>query len=88
MDHERLRESLEHLRSVINHTDVSDPQSKAKLNALISDIERKLENPQDTEHHESLVRSVKESIGHFEVMHPRATDILNQVMTSLGGFRQ
>ena len=85
MHSERLRESLEELRSEINSADLSDGPSRERLNRLITDIERKLETPDDAEHHENLVTSVKDSINHLELEHPRATSILNQIMTTLAG---
>ena len=86
MSNEPLRDSLDLLRAEINRGDLSGEESRARLNSLISDLERKLENPEDAAHHETLVSNVQDSIGHFELEHPRATTILNQIMTALGNI--
>ena len=85
-NHEPLHESLANLREEVNQGDLTDAGAKARLNELISDLERKLERPDDAEHHETLLRNVKESIGQLELEHPRATNILNQIMVALGNI--
>jgi hypothetical protein len=85
MQSERLRESLEQLRAEINSAVPSSGPTRERLNRLISDIERKLASPDDAEHHESLLSQVQDSIHHLELEHPRATTILNQIMTTLAG---
>ena len=59
--------------------------TRERLNHLITDIERKLASPDDTEHHENLLSNVQDSIHHLELKHPRATSILNQIMAALAG---
>ncbi|MFT5048866.1 MAG: hypothetical protein ACI8QZ_000253 [Chlamydiales bacterium] len=85
MQSEQLRESLRQLRATIEASDLSQGPAREKLNQLISDIEHKLEDPDDAERHASLVENVKDSIQHLELEHPRATTILNQIMAALGG---
>ncbi len=86
MHSDKLRAALEELRAEINHADLTEGPARERLNALITDLERKLEDPDDEEHHASLLGNVKDSIGQLELEHPRATTILNQIMTSLGGI--
>ena len=85
MQSEQLRASLDELRKTIEAADLSQGPAREKLDRLISEIESKLEHPEDTERHATLVESVKDSIQHLELEHPRATTILNQIMTTLGG---
>ena len=85
MQSERLRESLEQLRSEINSAIPPEGPSRERLNRLINDIERKLASPDDAEHHENLLSNVQDSIHHLELAHPRATSILNQIMETLAG---
>ncbi len=85
MQDDKLREALEGLRAEINSADLSAGPARERLNKLISDLERKLEVPDDEEHHESFLGNIKESISQLEVEYPQATAILNQIMTSLGG---
>jgi len=85
MQSEKLRQSLEELRTAINASDLADGPARENLNRLISDIEGKLANPDDTARHATLVDNVKDSIQQLELEHPRATTILNQIMAALGG---
>jgi len=84
MNPDKLNEALEHLRHEIEQLDVSDTAAKQRLGALITDIERKLGEPDDDELHETIVGNVRDAIGQFETEHPRATSILNQIMMTLG----
>ncbi len=84
MDPEKLRESLDRLRSEIEHVDASDTDSKAKLSALIDDLERQLEEP-DEEFPARMAREVRAAIEHFELEHPRTIAALNRLMAALGG---
>ncbi|MBF0279454.1 MAG: DUF4404 family protein [SAR324 cluster bacterium] len=91
MDHhplneEALRQSIENLRSEIDKLTESDEQAMRRLSRLLTDLEHKLENPDDAEHHESLMDMLGQSIEQFEVQHPAATGVLNHIMTMLGNM--
>ena len=82
----KLQEELEKLREEVNDIAVGDDEARAKLNRLISDIEKKLEKPADAAHHKHLLQGIKDAIGQFESEHPRATAILNDIMITLGNM--
>lgn len=84
MSDEKLRESLDELRSEVER--LEDAQIRERLDALISGVETRLDKPEDTAHHQSLVQDVRQSISEFEVSHPRTTAILNQIMVTLGNM--
>ncbi len=84
MGQEELRESLEHLRAEIEEADLSQGEARAQLEALVVDIERRLEAPEDHSQHETLVANLKDAFDRFKTEHPRATAILNRVLVSLG----
>ena len=85
MDDEQLRQSLESLRAEMARADIGE-EDRAKLDALISDIEHGAANPEDREHHESVMARIREAVGQFEVEHPTATGILNHIMVVLGNM--
>ena len=83
---EDLRERLEALRAEINRTDPDDPDSRARLNAIITDIEGWLERPQGADHQDRVTDEVRSGIERFETDHPRATAILNDILVALGNL--
>ena len=78
-----LRAALEKLRAEVHALDPADHEGKQTLESLILELERKLEDPSDAAHHESLVGSVRKAIERFEVEHPSTTQLLNNIMVSL-----
>jgi hypothetical protein len=84
MTKNKLQIDLERLREEINQVAIDDIESRKKLNQIISDLEAKLEKPDEND--DSLVKDVKEAIQHFETEHPRATAILNDIMVTLSNM--
>lgn len=84
MTNNKLQNDLERLRDEINHVAIDDIESRKKLNQIISDLEAKLEKPDEND--DGLVKDVKEAIQHFETEHPRATAILNDIMVTLSNM--
>ena len=84
MPRNKLQNSLERLRDEINHLATDDAESRSRLNRIISELEIKLDNPEDDD--EDLIDNLKESIQHFETEHPRATAILNDIMVTLSNI--
>ena len=86
MPDEKLRRSLEDLRSELERLEAEEAQVRERLSALIAGVETRLEKPEDSAHHQSLVQDLRRSISQFEVSNPRATAILNQIMVTLGNM--
>ena len=86
MTNTKLQEELEKLREEANNIAVGNDEAREKLNLLISDIEKKLEAPDDEIDHKHLLQGIKDAIGQFESEHPRATAILNDIMITLGNM--
>jgi hypothetical protein len=82
----QLTEALEKLRLEIAALDTADEASRHKLEQLVQDLEKKLENPTDTELHEDLSDQLKDSMLEFEVSHPRLTSIMNDIMMKLSNM--
>lgn len=84
MSEQQLREQLERLRALVNEIGAERPDSLEHLNRLVSDIEDRLADrgaarPDATD-------AVREAIRHFEVEHPRATAVLNDIMVTLSNM--
>ncbi len=84
MSEQQLREQLEHLRALVNEIGAERPDRLEHLNRLVSDIEDRLADrgaarPDATD-------AVRAAIRHFEVEHPRATAVLNDIMVTLGNM--
>ncbi len=86
MSDEQLRKSLDELRSELERLEAEEAQVKQRLDALISGVETRLDKPEDKDLHQSLVQDLRQSISQFEVSHPRATAILNEIMVTLGNM--
>jgi len=81
-----LKESFEKLRAEVDRLDPGDEAGKARLDALLSDLERKLADPGDVEHHRTLTAHVKEAIDTLGVEYPGTTAILNHIMVTLSNM--
>lgn len=84
--HKQLRAQLETLRGQVNELAAGDPDSMQRLNGLIADIERRLEDSPQSHEHIHLLARMEDTIHHFEVEHPRATAILNDIMVTLASM--
>ncbi len=81
----KLTDDLERLRTEVNQVSESNPEARQALNALISDIEKKLADP-SSDQDEGLVEKIREEIANFEAEHPRTTAILNDIMVTLSNM--
>lgn len=82
----QLTQALEKLRREIGALDTADEASRHKLEQLVEDLEKKLENPEDTELHEDLADRLRDSMLELEVSHPRLTSIMNDIMMKLSNM--
>lgn len=78
-----LHKSLEALQTELDKLEGSDEEIRDRAARLIVDIERQLENPEDTEQKDSLLEKIPKLIDQFEVEHPRITGIMNRIMMTL-----
>jgi predicted nuclease with TOPRIM domain len=86
MPDERLRQSLNELRSELQRLEAEEAQVRERLDALIAGVETRLDKPEDSAQHQTLVEDIHQSISQLEVSHPRATAILNEIMVTLGNM--
>lgn len=85
-DSHPLHASLEALRAEIAALDVSDTAARARVDALIGDIEQRLDSPEDDALHQDVIDKLEDSIMHFEVAHPTMTRVLNDIMNKLSAI--
>jgi hypothetical protein len=86
MNDPKLQEDLNKLRREVKEIAAGDEEAREQLDLLISDIERRIQMPSDANSHKNLLESIQDAIGKFESEHPRATGILNDIMTTLGNM--
>lgn len=86
MDNTQLREAFGKLRDELDKLGPQDEAARSRLNGLLADIERRLDNPDAGEDDDGLIASIKESVEQFEVQHPRTTAILNDIMLALSNM--
>ena len=86
MSDEKLRKSLDELRSELERLEAEEAQVRERLNALIAGVETRLDSPGGTDQNQSLAQDLRRTISEFEVSHPRATAILNEIMVTLGNM--
>lgn len=78
----KIIEAIAALRDELEQLDVGNEAARARLEALVAELERKLELAE----HQSMVDDMKDAIATFEVKHPRITGILNDLMVTLGNL--
>lgn len=83
---EKLVEILNSLRAEIENLEMDEKDSKARLEKLVADIERRMDRPDGLDQHTNLIEDVKDSVTYFEVSHPTVTGILNDIMMSLSNM--
>jgi hypothetical protein len=80
MSQQNLPEALAELRSEVENLDDLDEVGQAKLNQMIDQLQRKLDDDNDDG---NLLEQLSDSITHFEVAHPALTATLNNIMSLL-----
>ena len=83
MSDERLNDIVDEFRTAVEKLQLSD-ENRGKITELLGALEKKLEAPDDEEHHHTLVEHVKDSYNRFKAEHADATVILNRILHSLG----
>ena len=86
MERDDLQRSLEGLRSEIRKLGEDDERIKRRMQRLVADLERQLDEDEDYDEPEHLMESARDYIEQFEVEHPRLTGMLNRVMVALSNL--
>ena len=76
---------LEQLRTELKAAEGDKALVEDRVNSLISDLERQLDNLEDMDHTAMLDR-IREVVEQFETEHPSITAVLNRIMTTLSNM--
>jgi len=82
MNEQQLRDQLRQLLQALQALPVEHEQ-RAKLEALVADIESQLGSVDDDG---SLLEQVETAVSAFEAEHPRIAAILNNIIVTLGNI--
>jgi chromosome segregation ATPase len=82
---ESVQESIEELKSEIVDLQGEDLESKNKLTAIVKELETELES-RELDSFDDFIEPLNESISNFETSHPRITEIINNIMSTLSGI--
>jgi hypothetical protein len=82
MSQEDIKRLLDKLKEEIKSLEVNSVMYREVI-SLISDIENQVLLQKDQQEETSLINSIRNYIGEFEVEHPRITNVLNDIMIKL-----
>lgn len=85
MSEQDLRELIDRLRTEVDALPGDDVEARRRLDAIIGELDKKLEEPGSEDHH-GLVGNLQESIKELEARHPDTTTLLNNIMMSLANM--
>ncbi len=85
MSEEELRAALSRLKEEIEGQPL-EAERKQRLQTLAQSVEQAVNDESAETDTHGLIESVREVIGEFEVEHPRATAILNDIMVTLSNM--
>lgn len=85
MSKDNLRNDLERLRSEVNQLSGGQPETRQRLDSLITDLENRIDT-EVSDNDGNLIEDISDYIKRFETEHPRATAILNDIMVTLSNM--
>lgn len=85
MSEQELQKLIDDLRREIDALPSDDVDARRRLNAIIEDLDKKLNEP-GTEDHHGLVGNLQDSIKELEARHPDTTTLLNNIMMTLANM--
>jgi hypothetical protein len=90
MSDSELHPPLGQLKSEIARLGPQDDAARARLRALVAEVEQRIDPVEEDDAgedlDEDLMERLRETVERFEVEHPRATGILNNIMVTLGSM--
>jgi hypothetical protein len=86
MSDDRLHTVLEQLRAEVERLGTSDPAGRARLQALIEDLEGQLDAASDDSTQADLLDNLPDTLRQLEVEYPRLTAILGRVASTLSSM--
>lgn len=86
MNQDELNQLVRELKDEVAELDSADEETRTRLQSLVDTLEARLAGETSEEHHADLVDTLRENVERFEVEHPRATGIINQIMVTLSNM--
>lgn len=86
MSHDELTALVKELKEEMASLDSTDQETRVRLQSLVSSLEARVAEDAPGESDDDLLDSLRDSVERFEVEHPRATGIINQIMVMLGNM--
>lgn len=86
MSTSELRAAVERLRQEVDAMPNLDPASRKRLQAVLDAMRADEEGEPTSATPERRIDTVREAIEEFEVTHPRATAILNDILVTLSNM--
>lgn len=86
MSDDRLHAVLKQLRAEVEQLGTRDPTGRARLQALIEDLEGQLDAAPDETGQADLLDSLPDTLRQLEVEYPRLTAILGRVASTLSSM--
>ncbi|MEQ8231956.1 MAG: DUF4404 family protein [Gammaproteobacteria bacterium] len=86
MSRAELEHSLDKLRGELDALGPEASETRARLAALIDEIEQELATLETAADGDSLLEKLQHQVEVFEVEHPRVTNILNDIMVTLSNL--
>jgi hypothetical protein len=86
MSDSELHELIGQLKAEIARLGPEDDEARARLRALVAEVEQRIDPAEEDTADEDLMERLRETVERFEVEHPRATGILNNIMVTLGSM--
>jgi hypothetical protein len=86
MSDSELHQLIGQLKSEIARLGPQDDEARARLRALVAEVEQRIDPAEEDDADEDLMERLRETVERFEVEHPRATGILNNIMVTLGSM--
>ena len=86
MSKEDVNQSIKALHAEIDRLDTPDTAIREKLLALISDVEKQMQDPQSAEQKEANLQNLPALIEQFESDHPKVTTTLGKLLNTLSSM--
>ena len=81
---QQIRLQLDHLREEIDALPENQDSARSQLTGIVNEIESELDSGAGTQ--SKLMAKIQRIVGDFEVQHPRATSILNDISLKLASM--
>ncbi|MBE9064474.1 DUF4404 family protein [cf. Phormidesmis sp. LEGE 11477] len=81
-----INQSIEALRAELDQIATTDLAAKDKLLALITDVERQVQSPDDESRRKATLQQLPALIEQFEADHPKVTNTLGRLLNTLSSM--